>query len=102
MVKAAIEKSGDPSDMLAYTFSAIQNNVRNQDFRDDILRTILEIYQVEQDGWDHDYYKIMRCQFLLDQPLDTAELLLKLVQSEREDDYLTGYQLGFDLVDNES
>ena len=39
---------------------------------------------------------------MLDLPKETGDLLERLVASEKEDDFLTAYQIGFDLVDNES
>ena len=50
MVRTAIERSNDTSMMLSYTFSAIQNTIRNQEFRTLVLQTILEIYEKVQDG----------------------------------------------------
>ena len=60
MVSAAIERSNNPSQMLSYTYEVVQNQ-KNQEFRTEILKLILQVYQKEQDGKDHDYYKIVRC-----------------------------------------
>jgi 26S proteasome regulatory subunit N2 len=101
MVSKSIEKSNNTSHMLSYTYSVALSQ-KNQEFRKELLRTILQVYEKEQDGQDHDYYKIVRCQFLLDLPKETADLLERLVVSDNDNDYLTAYQIGFDLVDNES
>lgn len=47
-VKEAIEKSRDVEDKIGYTFTIAQNIVRgNKQFRTDILRLLLNIYELK-------------------------------------------------------
>lgn len=64
---------------------------------------ILEVYESKAEGdKDHDYYKIAKCQFHLNRPEQTAKLLIKLITSEKENDFLIAYQIAFDVVEKES
>lgn len=104
-VREAIEKSKDIEDKLGYTFTIAQNIVRsNKEFRSEILRLLLLIYENKQGG-NFDYYKIVKCQFFLNIPEATAVLLSRLIQSKADGDesnYLVAYQIAFDILDNES
>ena len=63
---------------------------------------ILTIYERRQSGAGNlDYYKIAKCQFHLVLPESTSELLIKLLNSETQDEFLIAYQIAFDLVDKE-
>jgi predicted Ser/Thr protein kinase len=62
--------------------------VKNNRFRTEILRLILNIYEQKQGG-NFDYYKIAKCQFFLNKPDLTATLLSRLVSEE--DKYLAAY-----------
>lgn len=106
-VKEAIERSHDIEDKIGYTFTIVQNIVRsNKEFRTQILRQLLAIYEVKQGAGGHfDYYKIVKCQFFLNIPEATAVLLSRLVQSSsdgNESNYLVAYQIAFDILDNEN
>jgi hypothetical protein len=78
-VREAIERSKDIEDKLGYTFTIAQNIVRsNKEFRSEILRLLLLIYENKQGG-HFDYYKIVKCQFFLNIPEATAVLLSRLI-----------------------
>jgi len=64
---------------------------------------ILLIYQRKQASTidNFDYYKIAKCQFHLNLPEGTAQLLERLMEVENSDQFLVGYQIAFDLVDKE-
>ena len=80
-VKEAIEKSGDAiEENLGYTFTIAQEKVASKDFRTEVLRLLLIIYQNKQDG-NFDNYKIAKCQFFLNLPEGTAALLESLAKS---------------------
>jgi len=49
MVGRSIEKSSNTSQMLSYTYSVAQSQ-KNQEFRKELLKTILKVYEKEQDG----------------------------------------------------
>jgi 26S proteasome regulatory subunit N2 len=61
MVYAAIDKSQNAEKMLSYTFSLAQDTIKNQKFRTEIFKVILDVYQRVREGKDHDYYKIVKC-----------------------------------------
>lgn len=100
-VQKAIESSQTPELLLGYTFTIATETIRNKDFKTKVLRMILLIYQRRQTsivGSNFDYFKIAKCHFHLNLPDNTASLFEKLIAS---DDYLTAYQIAFDLVDKE-
>ena len=59
-LKETIERSDDIEDKLSYTFLIAQNIVKSKDFRTEILRLLLLIYENKQGG-KFDYYKIAKC-----------------------------------------
>ena len=64
---------------------------------------ILDLYEAKQGGGgDYDYYKIAKCQFHLNRPELTAKMLIKLMSSDSETDYLIAYQIAFDVYEKES
>ena len=74
--------------------------MKSKDFRNEILRLLLIIYETRQDRGKFDYFKICKCQFFLNIPDSTAILLGRLLNSD--EDYLVAYQIAFDIADNES
>ena len=80
-VKEAIELSGDQmEDNLGYTFSIAQDILKSKDFRTEVMKLLLLIYQNRNDSGNFDYYKIAKCQFYLNISEGTASLLEKLVK----------------------
>lgn len=84
---------------MGYTFNLAQQIVNKKEFRTEVLRLLLLIYQNRNDSGNFDYYKIAKCQFYLQKPEGTASLLEKLVKSEES--YLDAYQIAFDICDKE-
>jgi len=103
-VQAAIENSNDlMEENLGYTFSIAQDIIKSKNFRTDVLRLLLLIYQKRNDEGDFDYYKIVQCQFFLSLPEGTYQVLEKLVKSnEDRNNYLDAYQIAFDICDKEN
>ena len=100
-VKESIEKSGDAmEDNLGYTFNLAQQIVEKKEFRTEVLRLLLLIYQNRNDQGNFDHYKIAKCQFYLQIPEGTASLLEKLAKDE--DQFLHAYQIAFDICDKEN
>lgn len=48
-------------DMLSYTFVIAQDLIKSKNFRTDVLRLLLLIYQKRNDQGTFDYYKIVQC-----------------------------------------
>ena len=88
--------------MLGYTFTLATETIRQKDYRIEVLRMILLIYQNKQQGKDLDHYKIAKCQFYLNLPESTAILLEKLIVSDEDDAYLQAFQIAFDIVEKEN
>lgn len=100
-VKEAIELSGDfMEENLGYTFNLAQEIVNKKDFRTEVLRLLLLIYQNRNDQGNFDHYKIAKCQFYLQIPEGTASLMEKLAKDEEQ--YLDAYQIAFDICDKEN
>lgn len=73
----------------------------NKEFKNEILRLLLRIYESQQaHNGQFDYFKIVKCQFFLRAPEATALLLSKLITSEAN--HLVAYQIAFDILDNEN
>ena len=91
-VKDAIEQSNDQiEELLGYTFQIAQDIVKSKNFRTDVLRLLLMIYQKRNDSGNFDYYKIAKCHFFLGMPDATASLLEKLSKIKEGNQYLDAY-----------
>lgn len=100
-VKEAIELSGEyMEDNLGYTFNLAQEVVNKKEFRTEVLRLLLLIYQNRNDSGNFDHYKIAKCQFYLQKPEGTASLLEKLAKEDKS--CLDAYQIAFDICDKEN
>lgn len=58
-MREAIERSHNVEDKLSYTFTIALSQVKNKDFRTEILRTLLSIFETKQSG-KYDYFKIVK------------------------------------------
>lgn len=56
----SIERSRDIESLLGYTFTIAQNVIKSKDFRNEVLKDLLLIYEKQQGG-RFDYYKIVKC-----------------------------------------
>lgn len=106
-IQEAIEKAENPEEMLGYTFTLANETIKQKDFRTEVLRMILLIYQTKPQGAGLDYFKIAKCQFYLGLPESTAILLDKLIHDESNnmvgpEYYLQAFQIAFDVVDKEN
>ena len=104
VVQNSIEKAKNPEIMLGYTFTLAMDTIKSQEFRTEVLKMILKVYETKHDtfGDGTDYFKIAKCQFHLNLPESTAVLLEKLIGSDKEDEYLVAFQIAFDIVEKES
>ena len=102
-VKEAMEKSGDAiEENLGYTFSIAKDILKSKNFRTEVMRLLMIIYQNRNDQGDFDFYKIAQCQHYLNIPEGTASLLEKLCKIPDGDQYLDAYQIAFDICDKEN
>jgi len=106
-IQEAIEKSKNPEEILGYTFTLAIETIKQKDFRNEVLRMILLIYQTKPQGAGLDYFKIAKCQFHLGLPESTAILLEKLIHDESNamfgpEYFLQAFQIAFDIVDKEN
>jgi 26S proteasome regulatory subunit N2 len=46
-IQEAVEKSENPEEMLGYTFTLAVETIKQKDFRNEVLRMILLIYQTK-------------------------------------------------------
>lgn len=60
-VREAIEKARDVEEKLSYTFTLAQKVVKSKDFRNEILRLLMLIFETRQDKGRFDYFKIYKC-----------------------------------------
>lgn len=97
-LRYAIEQSGDQLSMLQYCLSLSLSKVSHREFRQQVLRLIVDIYQQQSDP---DYVAICQCLFFLDDANEVSAILNKLVQKDEESS-LIAYQVAFDLNENQN
>ena len=83
-LRESIERSGEIEDKLSYSFTIAQKIIKSKDFRSEVLRLLLAIYENKQGG-RFDYFKICKCQFFLNTPESTAILLERLISTDNDD-----------------
>jgi 26S proteasome regulatory subunit N2 len=94
-IKESIVKSGDTSAMLDYCFENAMNLVTLRDFRQSVLKTLVEVYLASDDP---NYLGVTQCLTFLDDSTAVADILKKLI-SGSDEHALIAYQVGFDLHD---
>jgi len=97
-LKESILKSEDVASTLAYTLKASLKLVTSREFRQQVLRVLVELYQ--SGSTTPDYISVCTCLMFLDDHEAVADILDKLI-SGSDDDTLLAYQIGFDLCENE-
>eukprot|EP00195_Chlamydomonas_chlamydogama_P008069 CAMPEP_0202901100 /NCGR_PEP_ID=MMETSP1392-20130828/13237_1 /ASSEMBLY_ACC=CAM_ASM_000868 /TAXON_ID=225041 /ORGANISM="Chlamydomonas chlamydogama, Strain SAG 11-48b" /LENGTH=1014 /DNA_ID=CAMNT_0049587599 /DNA_START=141 /DNA_END=3185 /DNA_ORIENTATION=+ len=96
-LEEVITRSSEMVKTLKYSLRVSQELVINRDFRQQVLRLLIKLYErVEQP----DYVDICQCLMFLDDSAEVANILSKLLHGS-EDDELLAYQVCFDLVENE-
>ncbi|KAJ3005211.1 proteasome regulatory particle base subunit [Thoreauomyces humboldtii] len=95
ILEEAISK-GDAQQLLSYLLEASMSIVQNLNFRNDVLRLLVKLYQ---NLADPDYISISQCLLHLNDPSACAELLQTLVAKD-ERHHMIAYQVAFDLEDN--
>ncbi|GBG66879.1 hypothetical protein CBR_g72635 [Chara braunii] len=96
-LEEAILKSDDVPAMLQYTLRVSQTLVNRREFRRQVLKTIVKLFQSVQAP---DYVNICQCLMFLDDPAGVASTLDQLARGD-VNDALLAYQVAFDLFENE-
>mmetsp|Transcript_18315 Transcript_18315/g.25730 ORF Transcript_18315/g.25730 Transcript_18315/m.25730 type:complete len:702 (-) Transcript_18315:909-3014(-) len=96
MIKKSILASNNMPELLSYCFNLSHRVISNKSFRDQVLKVLAELYQ----GLEvPDYINMSQCLLFLDDHETVATMLDNLIQ---KDDCLLGYQVAFDLYDNQN
>ncbi|ERN01812.1 26S proteasome non-ATPase regulatory subunit 1 homolog A [Amborella trichopoda] len=97
-LEEAITKSESVHGTLAYCISVSHSFVNRREYRREVLRLLVKIYQRLPSP---DNLSICQCLMFLDEPEGVVSILEKLLKSSNKDDALLAFQIAFDLVENE-
>ncbi|ESO10941.1 hypothetical protein HELRODRAFT_71906, partial [Helobdella robusta] len=92
----AILESDDVAGMLLYTFKVSLSLIQSRRFRDIVLNSLVNLYK---NLTVPDYISVCQCLIFLDQPMEVATILEKLIQ-KNEESAVMAYQIGFDLYES--
>lgn len=101
VLKDFITGSDDVAEMLEYCQNSATNLLTSKNFRERVLKVIIEIYE-EQPSDKKDYCALAQCYFVLNNPAAVANILKDLMGIPDKNGHLYAYQIAFDLVDNEN
>ncbi|KAJ3148007.1 proteasome regulatory particle base subunit [Geranomyces variabilis] len=87
---------GEQQLLLSYILEASMNIIQNLNFRNDVLRVLVKLYQNLPEP---DYISISQCLLHLNDPTSCSQLLSTLIGLD-ERHHLIAYQVAFDLEDN--
>ncbi|KAG1657731.1 hypothetical protein FOA52_011993 [Chlamydomonas sp. UWO 241] len=96
-LEEVITRSADVTAALKYALSVCQNLVVSREFRQQVLRLLIRLYEAVPSP---DYVDICQCLMFLDDSTEVAVIVNKLLRGSKEDELLA-YQASFDLVENE-
>uniref|UniRef100_A0A452ZM37 26S proteasome non-ATPase regulatory subunit 1/RPN2 N-terminal domain-containing protein n=1 Tax=Aegilops tauschii subsp. strangulata TaxID=200361 RepID=A0A452ZM37_AEGTS len=97
-LEEAIVQCANIHGVLSYCISLSHQYVSHREYRSEILRCLVKIYQTLPHP---DYLSICQCLMVLGEPETVADILDTLL-SGSQDDALIAYQIAFDLVENEN
>ncbi len=97
-LEEAITKSPDAADSLAYATKVCQTLVTSREFRHEVLRALVRLYETTAAETDH--LNVCQCLMFLDDADGVAAILGKLVAGSEEQQLLS-YQIAFSLCENE-
>ena len=80
VVKSIVQK-GDSSKLLTYVLDVCITLVQNLEFRNEVLRLLVELYKTLKDP---DYISISQCLVHLNDPISCANLLKSLIDQNNE------------------
>ncbi|GAB4851901.1 26S proteasome non-ATPase regulatory subunit 1 A [Ancistrocladus abbreviatus] len=96
-LEEAVTRSDNVHGTLSYCINISHSYVSRREYRQEVLRLLVRVYQKLPSP---DYLSICQCLMFLDEPEGVANILEKLLHSEK-DDSLLAFQIAFDLVENE-
>ncbi|KAI5069483.1 hypothetical protein GOP47_0015784 [Adiantum capillus-veneris] len=96
-LEESIMRSDNVMGMLTYCMSISQTFVNQRKYRHEVLKILVKIYQSLPSP---DYLSISQCLMFLDDPGTVASMLEILLKGDK-DANLLGYQVAFDLYENE-
>ncbi|XP_024526054.1 26S proteasome non-ATPase regulatory subunit 1 homolog B [Selaginella moellendorffii] len=97
-LQEAIRKSENVPGMLAYCFRLARTHVDKREFRQEVLRLIVNQHQGLHSP---DYLTVCQCLMFLNDPQTVANILDKLIKGDKIE-ALLAYQIAFDLFENEN
>ncbi|GAB2267247.1 26S proteasome non-ATPase regulatory subunit 1 A [Dionaea muscipula] len=97
-LEEAITRSDNVHGSLSYCINLSHSYVNRREYRQEVLRLLVRVYQKLASP---DYLSICQCLMFLNEPVVVANILEKLLRSEKTDDALMAFQIAFDLVENE-
>jgi len=97
-LESAILASADVRSSLAYSTKVCQTTVSSREFRMEVLRVLVRLY--ETSGVEPDYVSVCQCLMFLEDPGGVAKVLHGLLE-EGSDGVLQAYQVAFDLFEND-
>ncbi|GMH41090.1 hypothetical protein BSKO_09000 [Bryopsis sp. KO-2023] len=97
LFERVVRKSPNPTTTLSYALRVSHRLVVNRDFRQKVLRLLVELYSTVP---DKDWVNICQCLMFLNDHEEVAKILAELIRGG-EQEMLLAYQIGFDLVENE-
>lgn len=92
----AILESDDIEGMLSYAFKVGLSLVQSRHFQIEVLTCLVKLYN---NLATPDYISVCQCLIFLDEPLQVASILEKLL-NKNQDSVLMAYQIGFDLYES--
>ncbi|CDO99454.1 unnamed protein product [Coffea canephora] len=97
-LEEAVIRSDNIQATLSYCTDVSHNFVNSREYRREVQRLLVRVFQKLPSP---DYLSICQLLMFLDGPEDVAGVFEKLLRSENKDDALLGFQIAFDLVENE-
>lgn len=96
-LEEAVTRSDNVHGSLSYCINISHSFVYRREYRHEVLRLLVNVYQKLPSP---DFLSICQCLMFLDEPEEVAQILEKLLRSNK-DDALLAFQIAFDLVENE-
>jgi 26S proteasome regulatory subunit N2 len=90
----------DTLSALRYTLS-VTKTVVSRAFREQVLRLVIKLYEGVSEIGAGDWVTVCQCLMVLDDAVEVAKVLGRMLESEDDSRALLAYQIAFDLFDND-